>query len=490
MEHLPNSVDLNEATNILSPQHGGTGLSTSGTDSTKVLKSDGAGGWVLGTGGGGSSSPFPTSQQFLLTALKGSGSFGITAADPLNRYVYVDGLLVSNNDYAIVQIDITTGATQIWDSGSTDAQLARYTGIRVSRDGNFLYFGDATNWYKVQTSIMSTVQHLTLANPIGNTQQCSADLSSDGGKFAYLTCSDQNVHLIDTSTYAVTSFAVGHSAASPGSPADVICFDSAASSNVWVGYTSSVPNITLDKYSIAGVYQSSVTVPNLPATNDQPRLILSGINGSLFVATTDSLYTVFQSGSPVIQQQLSSAASWVTTDTQSPQAVNDGLDMFVFITNGGIYEIDNFGNVSNIIVPQSVGIVQSFAPALLQDGSGRFAAVTFPGGSSVPVWLVDGLSTAFSEVLSDFGVSVTTAGKGIRIKTGTNAKVGTGTLTAGAATIANTSVTVNSLIFVTNTGSNTGLLAVTSQTAGVGFHVASSNAADISTFGYFIMEMM
>jgi hypothetical protein len=87
-------------------------------------------------------------------------------------------------------------------------------------------------------------------------------------------------------------------------------------------------------------------------------------------------------------------------------------------------------------------------------------------------------------------LDVDTAGKGLLIATGANAKAGSGTLAAGTVTIANTSVTVSSMIFLTDIsgGSNLGILSVGAVTAGTGFVVNSSNALDASTFNYLIIE--
>lgn len=86
--------------------------------------------------------------------------------------------------------------------------------------------------------------------------------------------------------------------------------------------------------------------------------------------------------------------------------------------------------------------------------------------------------------------AVTTVGKGYRVAEGSNAKQGTGTLVAGKVTVANTSVTASSRIFLTRTGAIThaGALSVTSQTAGTGFNVESSNAEDAGSFNYEIFE--
>lgn len=84
-----------------------------------------------------------------------------------------------------------------------------------------------------------------------------------------------------------------------------------------------------------------------------------------------------------------------------------------------------------------------------------------------------------------------TAGKGLTIKSGTNARIGTGTLTAGTVTIANTSVTANTRVFLQDTTSggltNVGVLTAVT-TAGTGFVVTSTLALDTSTFNWLLME--
>jgi len=87
-------------------------------------------------------------------------------------------------------------------------------------------------------------------------------------------------------------------------------------------------------------------------------------------------------------------------------------------------------------------------------------------------------------------VDVNAAGSGLRVAEGGNAKQGTATLVAGTVTVANTSVTANSRIFLTGQvlGGTAGGLNVTSRTPGTSFVVTSTNAADTSTFAYEIIE--
>jgi hypothetical protein len=86
--------------------------------------------------------------------------------------------------------------------------------------------------------------------------------------------------------------------------------------------------------------------------------------------------------------------------------------------------------------------------------------------------------------------SVTTAGQGLRVKEGSNAKQGTAVLTAGTATVANTSVTATSRILLTSQadGGAPGFVRVSSRAAGTSFTITSSSATDTSTIAYEIFE--
>lgn len=89
-------------------------------------------------------------------------------------------------------------------------------------------------------------------------------------------------------------------------------------------------------------------------------------------------------------------------------------------------------------------------------------------------------------------VSIQTAGKGLSVKEGSNAKQGTATLVLGVATVANTSVTANSRIFLNAQSLGTvtvpQALAVTARTAGTSFTITSSTLTDTSVIAFEIFE--
>ena len=87
------------------------------------------------------------------------------------------------------------------------------------------------------------------------------------------------------------------------------------------------------------------------------------------------------------------------------------------------------------------------------------------------------------------GTLALAAGATLTFKAGSNARVGTGTLVLGTLAVANTSVTANSLIFLTATSGGTPhALYLASVTPGTGFTVTSSNLSDNNHFNYLIVE--
>lgn len=88
-------------------------------------------------------------------------------------------------------------------------------------------------------------------------------------------------------------------------------------------------------------------------------------------------------------------------------------------------------------------------------------------------------------------LDIVTAGRGLKVAEGSNAKQGTGVLVGGTLTVSNTSVTATSRIFVTSQvdGGTPGFLRVSARVAGTSFTVTSSSGTDTSTFAYQIFEV-
>jgi len=87
-------------------------------------------------------------------------------------------------------------------------------------------------------------------------------------------------------------------------------------------------------------------------------------------------------------------------------------------------------------------------------------------------------------------VDISTAGFGVQVAEGANAKQGTAVLVAGAVTVANTSVTANSRILLTSQldGGTPGFLRVSARVAGTSFTITSASNIDTSTVAFEIFE--
>lgn len=107
--------------------------------------------------------------------------------------------------------------------------------------------------------------------------------------------------------------------------------------------------------------------------------------------------------------------------------------------------------------------------------------------------LVQTMSLTGAGTLTPTGdIKIGTVGKGLYVKEGANATMGTGTLSGGTATISTTKVTASSRIFVSDQGggvlANIGALYISAVSAGTSFTVSSSNVIDSSNFAWIIFE--
>jgi hypothetical protein len=86
-------------------------------------------------------------------------------------------------------------------------------------------------------------------------------------------------------------------------------------------------------------------------------------------------------------------------------------------------------------------------------------------------------------------IAIAEAGKGLRVKTGSNARIGQATLVGGTVTVSNTSVTANTRIFVTvsTAGGTQGHLS-TSKVANTSFTITSTSGTETSTVDWFLVE--
>lgn len=101
--------------------------------------------------------------------------------------------------------------------------------------------------------------------------------------------------------------------------------------------------------------------------------------------------------------------------------------------------------------------------------------------------------------ITDGDLIIATAGNGLQIKEGSNARMGSSTLVSGTVTVANTSVTANTVIFLTRgaigASSEAGVLSVGTVTASTSFVInaldptdASVATGDVSVVNWLLIE--
>jgi hypothetical protein len=121
-------------------------------------------------------------------------------------------------------------------------------------------------------------------------------------------------------------------------------------------------------------------------------------------------------------------------------------------------------------------------------GATAYAMIRYCNSGRVIQDIIGG--TGVITTTSPTGFAVSLVGAGFSTKEGANAKQGTAILVAGTVTVANTSVTASSRIFLTSQvdGGTPGFLRVSTRVAATSFTITSSNVADTSTVAYEIFE--
>lgn len=123
--------------------------------------------------------------------------------------------------------------------------------------------------------------------------------------------------------------------------------------------------------------------------------------------------------------------------------------------------------------------------ATIRSGASAFEVYTDIAATTTRIMRVDSAGA-----LVTGNITINTAGGGLYVKEGSNATMGSVTLTAGGATVNTTKVTATSRIFLTSQvdGGTVGFLRVSARSAGTSFTITSSSGTDTSTVAWFIVE--
>lgn len=193
-----------------------------------------------------------------------------------------------------------------------------------------------------------------------------------------------------------------------------------------------------------------------------------------------------------------------------------GVVIFDETGNNSVATLNNSGSFSRLFLGPQASATPFTADIAAPDGSGvniaggalRFKADQSTGNADLADAFLfqtgdpgasgsttQTLTTKFfiegdgdARLVGDF--SVTTAGKGLKIKEGSNAKMGTAVLVAGTVTVSTTAVGANSRIFLTSNadGGTPGTIRVSARVAGTSFTITSSSGTDTSTIAWVIID--
>lgn len=180
----------------------------------------------------------------------------------------------------------------------------------------------------------------------------------------------------------------------------------------------------------------------------------------------------------------------VTADTQKRLIVR-GDGQLVWGSGSATGDTNLYRDSANTLKTDDALVVTGTAATGALTVTGAASATTTVTAGTGLVATTGGVTATAGDVTATNGhVIIGTAGKGLQVKTGSNAKAGTGVANGTTAVvISTTAVTANSLIFLGyNTPAGTPApVYVSAVTPGTSFSVKSS-ASDTSTFAWMIVE--
>lgn len=218
------------------------------------------------------------------------------------------------------------------------------------------------------------------------------------------------------------------------------------------------------------------------------------VNGDLQASATDAIfhdvYCTFLGGATVTGG----------TQFRRPRWWQDGLDLSGQIVTiqppvaslvglkvtgatgqtGNLIETrDSIGNQMTSI--QKDGYLQVWPVAGVTNG---LQVLDSSGNAKFRVATADGQLTLDGDLIANI------AGKGLKVKEGSNAKMGTATLVAGTVVVSTTAVSATSRILLTgqNSSGTHGELTISARTAGTSFTITSANGADTRAVAWMIVE--
>ncbi len=245
---------------------------------------------------------------------------------------------------------------------------------------------------------------------------------------------------------------------------------------------------------------TALTNINQSTTGSSATLSVSGQTGLLSVAgltSTNRIKTVRDAADTILELGGSYTPTGAWGFTGGVSSTSAGDIVLIRLGKNVAQRFIQFTNANNTNEFMSMDVLSDNSPAIDMQGQPSFR-IRSSGADKATYYTSGGLFLGTSP--SDPGagnfnltgsVTTTVIGKTLFIKSGSNAKAGTFTLSSGAATVSNTSVTANSVVCCTvKTASGTlgtGTPEITINPT-VGF-TAAGVATDNSTYNFVILEV-
>lgn len=395
-----------------------------------------------------------------------------------------------------IDIDAITKATTLavglrigQPTTATTNRALQLTGTGTTVDGGIQFGGtsDTTNIYRSAAGTLKTDGSLAIA-PSGKTALALTNTGANtgitlGGDTNLYRSAANNLKTDDALTIAAPTSAGDYTksleigqrlfnVSSSGSQADSYYGVWDTTDNRWeASFTSAIVSPTLFEYNYGGTYKiRSAGVANRTAGD-----ALTFVD-SFTVQPTGTIDLGAAGGKTTLQLTSTAADTGITLggDTNLYRAAASDLRTDSTLRVVGKNFQAMYGQNAQITLGSTVG------------GSSP-ASIYFGSASDTNLY-----RSAADVLATDDDLSLKTAGKGLQIKEGSNAKMGVATLVAGTVTVANTSVTANSRIFLTVQSLGTILLpaavAVTARTASTSFTITSADVTDTSVVAWHIIE--
>jgi len=424
---------------------------------------------------------------------------------------WVDGTVMNTSDQCQIQTAANSfgvfywrnGAGFVYRIGTSSSVGSGYTdqgiitnwptaeGVSVSQDTTtgiwYAYFQARSGTYNGKTVVSTSSTPLVAASwtapvPLDNVTVSPATMGSNPvasfDNAGSLISSNASVMLDVLNATQQQEYAYW---SGPDSPPRLTYNTSQNYSSINVVYPTGEGTVAINNGVVTGTgtrFQKRFQVGSLLITASRTGIVRAVASDTSMTLLSSSNYTVAAGAAYTYAPPLTQVSTY---NGNTVVGFDDAITGYVWRNGVALFNVSGAG----------------FMPLITTDSSGNLILQNISvGGGGSYVYGRFLTSGGNFEIITG-NLAVATAGKGLQIKEGTNARQGVGTLVAGTLTVANTSVTASSRVIVWRMGKNAssaiGALDTTIS-AGVGFTVtsltnlAATATGDVSSFGYLITE--